>query len=127
MPDHFHGIVWIKDAAGSDLKPNVGNGFNPYQVGNGLKPFPTKHGLPEIMRGFKTFSARRINEINANDKFQWQKSYYDHIIRNEESLRMVREYIQNNPLKWASDHDSNEEHHITQMVTDTGSGFRSQR
>ena len=30
----------------------------------------------------------------------WQRSYYDHIIRDERSLHDIREYIQNNPLKW---------------------------
>ena len=33
----------------------------------------------------------------------WQRSFYDHIIRNEENLNRIREYIQNNPLKWAFD------------------------
>jgi REP element-mobilizing transposase RayT len=101
MPDHFHGIVWI----------------NP--VGNGLKPFPTgktNHGLPEIIRGFKTFSSRRINEINHHEKFQWQKSYYDHVIRNDESLQKIREYIQNNPVKWEFNHGADETNDIMKIM-----------
>jgi REP element-mobilizing transposase RayT len=88
MPNHVHGIVVID-----------------YHVGNGFKPFPTKrHGLSEIMRGFKTFSSRRINErLNGNGRFQWQKSFHDHIIRGERDLTRVREYIMNNPLKWEED------------------------
>ena len=68
MPNHMHGIIIIEN-----------------NVGNGLKPFPTKiHGLSEIIRGFKTFSSRRINEKITNDtRFHWQKSFYDHVIRNE--------------------------------------------
>ncbi len=108
MPDHFHGILWINN--------NIGNGYKPFREKT------SNHGLPEIIRGFKTFSARIINESNFDDKFQWQKSYYDHVIRNEKSLLMIREYIENNPQKWELDHDRNEEDDITQMVTNAGNG-----
>ena len=94
MPNHLHGIIVIN---------------NEDAVGNGLKPFPT-HGLSEIMRGFKTFSSRRINEIKDFDKFQWQKSFYDHIVRDEESLRRIREYICFNPLKWEMDIENRNSH-----------------
>jgi len=88
MPNHVHGIIVID---------------NDTVVGNGLKPFPT-HGLSEMVRGFKTFSSRRINgRILGSDRFQWQKSFYDHIVRSEKSLDLIREYIQNNPLKWELD------------------------
>jgi REP element-mobilizing transposase RayT len=91
MPNHIHGIIVIDN-------DNV--------VGNGLKPFPA-HGLSEIIRGFKTFSSRKINEkIEIDNKFQWQKSFYDHIIRGERSLDLIREYIQNNPLKWDLDREN---------------------
>jgi putative transposase len=88
MPNHVHGIIVIDNG-------NV--------VGNGLKPFPT-HGLPEIVRGFKTFSSRKINEeIKIDSKFQWQKSFYDHIIRDNKSLENLQQYIMYNPLKWELD------------------------
>ncbi|MCJ7784874.1 MAG: transposase [Desulfobacterales bacterium] len=91
MPNHVHGIIVIDNE-------NV--------VGNGLKPFPT-HGLSEIIRGFKTFSSRKINEeIEIDNKFQWQKSFYDHIIRDERSLDLIREYVQNNPLRWDLDREN---------------------
>ncbi len=88
MPNHIHGIIVIDNG-------NV--------VGNGLKPFPT-HGLPEIIRGFKTFSSRKINEeMKIDNKFQWQKSFYDHVIRDDKSLENLRQYIMFNPLKWELD------------------------
>jgi putative transposase len=100
MPNHIHGIVII------DNDNPVGNGF----VGNGFKPFPTTekiHGLSEIIRGFKTFSSKNINLKFGEKIFQWQKSFYDHIIRNEKSLFQICEYIQNNPLKWELEKDRN--------------------
>ena len=113
MPDHIHGIVWINDV-GNGM--NVGNGFKPFLT----KPFPTgklNHGLAEIIRGLKTFSSRRINEINRNEKFQWQKSFYDHIIRDDKSLVGIREYIRNNPAKWGLDHDRNESNDILLIIS----------
>jgi putative transposase len=60
MPNHVHGIIHIIENKITPAKP-----------------------LSEVIRGFKTFSSRRINETNPKEKFQWQKSYYDRIIRNE--------------------------------------------
>ena len=31
----------------------------------------------------------------------WQRNYYEHIIRNKESLNRIREYILTNPMRWA--------------------------
>ena len=89
MPNHVHGIIFI-----------VGAGFKP-------APTPTKrHGLPEIVRGFKTFSARRINESRRTPGVSiWQRNYYDRIIRDDE-LNRIREYIIYNPLKWDLDNDN---------------------
>ncbi|WP_299645127.1 transposase [uncultured Chloroflexus sp.] len=36
----------------------------------------------------------------------WQRNYYEHIIRNEESLNRIRQYIADNPLRWAFDRES---------------------
>ena len=33
----------------------------------------------------------------------WQKSFYEHIIRNENEYQKICEYIENNPKKWAED------------------------
>ena len=91
MPNHIHGIIVIKNE-------NI--------VGIGLKPFPT-YGLSEMIRGFKTYSSRKINEeIKNSKKFQWQKSFYDHVVRNENELFRIREYVQNNPLKWDLDREN---------------------
>jgi REP element-mobilizing transposase RayT len=42
----------------------------------------------------------------------WQKSFYDHIIRNEKDLNRVREYIINNPSQWHLD-EYNAEHIVS--------------
>jgi putative transposase len=71
----------------------------------GLKPAPTNHhGLPEVVRALKTFSARKINQIrNSIGISVWQRNYYEHVIRNEKELNKLREYIVDNPLQWYCD------------------------
>jgi len=96
MPNHVHGIIFIEKSA----EP----------VGAGFKPAPTstkRHGLPEIVRAFKTFSARRINESRRTPGEPiWQRNYFDRIIRDENELNRILEYIIYNPLKWEEDKDN---------------------
>ncbi len=33
----------------------------------------------------------------------WQRSFYDHIIRNEAEYREITEYIAGSPIRWADD------------------------
>ena len=111
MPNHIHGVIGLVDDegvgandVGAGLKPARGVVAGPNSVRAGLKPAPTRPGLPEIIRGFKTFSARRINELRETRGVPiWQRNYYEHIIRDEESLNRIRGYILNNPAQWAVD------------------------
>jgi REP element-mobilizing transposase RayT len=65
------------------------------------------HGLSEIIRGFKTFSARRINASqNTPGLAIWQRNYYEHIVRTRESLNRIRQYIVDNPSRWAFDREN---------------------
>jgi putative transposase len=88
MPNHVHGIISIGQA--------------------GLKPAPTKnYHLSEIVRAFKTFSSRRINQIrNSVGIPVWQRDYYDHIIRDESEYGQIGEYILYNAAKWETDQDN---------------------
>jgi REP element-mobilizing transposase RayT len=118
MPNHIHGIIRIND-------------FN-HQFRAGLEPAPTGiastgttpmlNSLPEIIRQFKTFSAKRINIVRNSPGIPiWQRNYYDHIIRNERSLYFIRKYIYENPLKWSIDsekHLSIEEKETEKHFTD---------
>jgi len=36
----------------------------------------------------------------------WQRNYDEHIIRDEDDLNRVRQYILDNPRKWAEDPDN---------------------
>jgi putative transposase len=80
MPNHLHGIII--------LEPST----------------DYKRSISEIIRGFKTFSAKAINkERGLRSVPVWQRNYYDRIIRNELELDRVRQYIINNPRNWDAD------------------------
>ena len=100
MPNHVHGIAILK----SDSVDHVGANSVGH-VGAGLKPAPTqRHGLPEIVRAFKTFSARHINALQETvGTALWQRNYYEHVIRDEEALDRIRQYIADNPARWHED------------------------
>ncbi|MBE9226591.1 transposase [Phormidium sp. LEGE 05292] len=109
MPNHLHSIIVLinNNSVGAGLadmseRKQITSRQNP--------PFPVPQkqqnckNLPEILRGFKTFSARRINQMRRNCGVPvWQRNYYEHIIRNDESLQHIRQYIINNPLTWELD------------------------
>ncbi|MFN8475657.1 MAG: transposase [Anaerolineae bacterium] len=100
MPNHVHGIIVLSD----NVAP---------PVGAGLKPAPTRHTLSEIVRGLKTFSARRINETRGTPGSPvWQRNYYEHIIRDETSLERIRQYIRDNPALWATDAENPRSRHL---------------
>ena len=96
MPNHVHGIIVMVGTERVD-------GFRPQRAG--LKPAPTPmHSLSEVMRAFKTFSGRRINQIRGRTgEPVWQRNFYERVIRDEKALSEIREYIVNNPAKWAED------------------------
>jgi hypothetical protein len=59
----------------------------------------------EIVRSYKAASARLLRRSTTPD-FAWQPNYYEHVIRDEESLIRIREYILNNPASWETDREN---------------------
>ncbi|UCH64506.1 MAG: transposase [Ignavibacterium sp.] len=56
-----------------------------------------KDTLGKIIRSFKAKAAKLIREEGFKD-FKWHRNYYDHIVRDDKDLLIVRKYIKNNPL-----------------------------
>ena len=112
MPDHVHGIVVFVGGdsdGGLDSGPRLGSvagGSRPEEAG--YKPAGTKleaprrHGLSEVVRGFKTYSGRRVNELRGTPGTAvWRRGYYEHVVRNEEDMNRIRQYFLENPLRWS--------------------------
>lgn len=105
MPNHIHGIIILAPtAAGEGCSRNTHDDF---EIAG--QPSPTsghnalRRGVPAVLRVFKTFSARRVNDLRRSRSPVWQRSYHDRIIRAERSLDRIRQYIFDNPANWESD------------------------
>jgi REP element-mobilizing transposase RayT len=57
------------------------------------------YALSSVMHSLKRHTARQANSLlNQSGRF-WQPESYDHIVRDEEELARIREYVLNNPVK----------------------------
>ena len=101
MPNHQHGILFFTDHGnrrGVQLNaPTRANFFS--QIS------PKKHTLSVIIRTYKG-AVTRLCRLNGHADFKWQRSFFDRIIRNEDELNRIREYIVYNPLKWQLDKEN---------------------
>ena len=75
MPNHVHLIVGLRPRA---------RRASPLRLGT-------------VVASFKSGSSRDAGTL------LWQRGYHDHVIRDEEDLARVREYIATNPIRWAFD------------------------
>ncbi len=101
MPNHVHGIVVIQNHGRDEAMPHPYVGQ--YERMSQISPKPKS--LPTIIGSFKSIATKTIRKYH-NINFQWQYRFYDHIIRNNKSLNKIRNYIINNPEKWARDRNN---------------------
>lgn len=102
MPNHTHGIIRLKIPgriairSGEVASPALNNDSHKDEV-----PSPT---LGRILAYFKYQSTKRINQYRDTQGTQvWQRNYHDHVVRDDPDLQRLRQYIQNNPMKWELD------------------------
>ena len=57
------------------------------------------HRLPDLVRSWKTFTARKINELLGRSGALWARDYFDRYIRDEGHLADARAYVRNNPVQ----------------------------
>ena len=122
MPNHVHIIVSIhcRDAPrASDVAPRASDesrasdvaprdnsrtdAVRPYRGGGGKFGEQSKN-LASVIRGIKCSVTKYANENHI--PFAWQSRYHDHIIRNQNEMNRIAEYIENNPLIWWRDRNN---------------------
>jgi len=106
MPNHFHGIIHIRDTVGAHcMRPdhNERTDVNRAHVGAPLRR--RKSGsIGSIIAGFKSAATKRINQLRDNPGTSvWQRNYYERIIRNDQELQTIQQYIVDNPATWQED------------------------
>jgi hypothetical protein len=80
-----------------------------------------------LIAGFKSAVTKRINQTHGVPGADvWQRNYYEHIIRNETALNRIRQYIADNPARWAQDID-NPRNIAMSAVTQVGANGHSPR
>jgi REP element-mobilizing transposase RayT len=102
MPNHVHGIVVITDHVGAGLAlPNKKTMSDKQGAASSA---PTLGG---VIRTFKSLSAIGVNRwLGRSGQPLWQRNYYEHIIRNEDELNRIRQYVHDNPLNWDTDEEN---------------------
>ncbi|MHB0856582.1 MAG: transposase [Anaerolineae bacterium] len=93
MPNHLHALLILlpDDEAGLPTEASA----------------TPRHGLPEIVRALKSFSARRINVLrDTPGSTVWQRGYWERVVRDEHELQRAWEYIERNPFQWQNDREN---------------------
>jgi putative transposase len=124
MPNHVHGIICIvtegvrthgcaptgihtpvtQNPVGADLCVRPDQSVRP--------PPDLRPSLGKILQWFKTMTTNRYLAGVKQSGWHpfpgrlWQRNYYEHVIRNEESLNRIREYITTNPCRWHLDREN---------------------
>ena len=108
MPNHIHGIIIV----GATPRGCLGNGR-----AQGPAPtvsLPSSLSLPDVVHRFKTMTTKRyVDGVKQNGWLPfpgrlWQRNYHDRIIRDEDELNRILEYILENPAAWETDQENPE-------------------
>lgn len=94
MPNHIHAIIAIKPVGAAFMPPAE------TLLSTGTESTP--RSLSFIVQQYKS-GVTRWCSINRLRYFGWQRGFYEHVIRNEDVLRDIRQYIINNPMRWGED------------------------
>ncbi|OGQ81235.1 MAG: transposase [Deltaproteobacteria bacterium RIFCSPLOWO2_12_FULL_60_19] len=96
MPNHIHGIVVVGARHAVPLQSS------PECFGK-----PIAGSIPTVVRSFKSAVAKRVNALRGTPGIPvWQRNYYEHVVRDEESLNRIRQYVADNPTRWAFDREN---------------------
>ena len=83
MPNHVHAIIEIDSGRISDYSIKI-------------------KSLSELIGAYKTTSSKQIH-LAGFSGFAWQRSFHDHIIRNDASYTRISNYIETNQERWNTD------------------------
>ena len=79
MPNHIHLLLRFVPSEGGQSRPP----------------------LQKVMQSLKSVTTRRCWQFGVSKL--WQRSFYDHVIRNETDYLKIWQYIEQNPLRWSED------------------------
>jgi len=110
MPNHIHGIIFIEQN-NEDVGASHRHAQEEKRVCQWQTPTNT-HSIHKIQLPPKSISSiinhykgavKKWGNKNGEESFSWQRNYHEHIIRNEEALQKIHDYIVHNPELWKKD------------------------
>jgi REP element-mobilizing transposase RayT len=125
MPNHVHGILFFGTSAVTGARaqqaaplqrsePLVAPGALGVTDARAQQAAPLQRSRPRVapgalgavIRSFKGRVTRDVRGAMGLDIAVWQRNYHEHVIRNEQALQRIRQYIIDNPARWAFDHEN---------------------
>lgn len=113
MPNHLHAIFFIvgahgyAPAASAHGHAPASSGSRPHAPANASALHRAPRSVGSFVGGFKGQCTSRINSFRRTPGAAvWQRGFWEHIIRDDEDLSHAREYIRNNPARWAEDRNN---------------------
>lgn len=130
MPNHIHAIVWILE---SDVDRGLQSerqeevlilDFNlpknrlieklpisptayVEMTDTSIATGPRKKSVGALIAGFKSACTVRVNQLDQRTgRKLWQRNYYERIIRDQNELDNIRQYILENPINWDADSEN---------------------
>jgi REP element-mobilizing transposase RayT len=111
MPNHLHAIVFIDGENGRITRHcrdvaryvSTDSGTDKHSENNEKMVEIAKHQslLGFVIRGLKSATTKFANQNNI--PFAWQTRFHDRIIRSQNEINRIAEYIENNPARWDAD------------------------
>jgi putative transposase len=75
-----------------------------------------KASLSGIIGAFKSISTINTNRLSQTPgDLLWQRSYYEHIIRDAEDMKKVQRYILENPMRWELDPENTKPTYVSSI------------
>ena len=63
-----------------------------------------RNTLSDVLCALKSVTTKRANQVDeCSGRRIWQRSFHDHIIRDEKDYLKIWQYIDENPSKWEQD------------------------
>ncbi|MDP2948641.1 MAG: transposase [Chloroflexota bacterium] len=111
MPNHVHGIIILVGAGPRACPDNPAPSQGVAGQPQGVAPTGTM-SLPDVVHRFKSLTTARYRRGVLHGRWLpfpgrlWQRNYYERVIRDEEELNRIRQYIIDNPLCWDEDREN---------------------
>jgi REP element-mobilizing transposase RayT len=109
MPNHVHGVLLLLPKAGMSVVQGgnrAKHGFAPTTDARQAAKGTQAKSLSALIQAYKSSVTRECNRLLGGNRLIWQRGCFDHVIRDEQGLQRIREYVSWNPSQWSLDREN---------------------